>query len=174
MFLFPDIVTSMIGKKHYYNDRKGILLCLRNDKESIIGKDTIRILKDKLSEIDFVRITDTTVSTDYRLIILNRKKYLFAIWDYFSRFKVIITDRYHGTIFSLITGTPVLVISSSDHKLSSGVKWFSKEYSSYVKYVEDIDSIENDVKDIYSHKYSYALDDYFDQKYYSKLKQLIE
>ncbi len=173
VYLYPDIVTSMIGKKQYSNSRKGILLCLRNDKESILGKENIDILKKSLETIDTVCITDTTLETDYRFIIMNRRKYLDEIWTYFSKFKVVITDRYHGTIFSLIAGTPVLVMSSSDHKLSSGVDWFPKDFSDYVKYIGDVNNLENEVKIVYSRHYSYSLGDYFDKNYYCKLKTII-
>ncbi|WP_082026255.1 polysaccharide pyruvyl transferase family protein [Prevotella pectinovora] len=45
-----------------------------------------------------------------------------AILQQFAKYQVVITDRYHGTIFSQIVNTPVIVISSTDHKLRSGVK----------------------------------------------------
>lgn len=49
-----------------------------------------------------------------------------------SHYKVVITDRYHGTIFSLIANTPVIIIKSTDHKVTTGADWFKGIYDDYV------------------------------------------
>jgi len=171
--LFPDIVTTYIGKNHYSNDRKGILLCLRNDKESIFGDDEISSMKDNLSIIDKVEITDTTINENAYKIIKNREKYLYEIWNEFSKYKLVITDRYHGTIFSLVANTPVIVLASSDHKLKSGVKWFPNDFSEYVYFEEDVSRIVNKVNEIYDLELKYELPDYFCKEYYDKLIDLL-
>lgn len=57
-----------------------------------------------------------------------------------SHYRLVITDRYHGAIFSQIVSTPTIVLSSADHKLSSGVKWFPKEqFTNYIAYANDLD-----------------------------------
>ncbi len=170
---FPDIVTSMIGSKHYENPRKGIFLCMRNDKEAFYSKERIEQLRQELSDIDDVTLGDTTISMPAKEIIANRAKVLNDTWNQYSQYRVIITDRYHGTIFSLIAGTPVLVLSSSDHKLSSGVKWFPEEFSDYVHYVPDINTVREQVERVYAADLDYRLPPYFQEKYYSKLKGLI-
>lgn len=103
-------------------------------------------------------------------IIADRIGYLEKTWDMFSRYKMVITDRYHGTIFSMIAATPVIVISSSDHKLSSGVKWFPDSFSDYIYYEQNIDNVINIADKIYNTKYDYKLPQYFNTEYYDKLK----
>lgn len=174
LLLFPDIVTSMIGTRHYNYERKGILLCMRNDKEALYSKDEIERLKESLLKIDLVDQTDTTISEKTKVIRLKRKEILEKMWDNYSKYKVIITDRYHGTIFSLISQTPVIVLSSTDHKLSSGVKWFPDEFSNYVKYIENIRDVPAAVESVYKSDYSYNLPAYFVENYYSKLKGYLE
>ena len=174
LLLFPDIVTTMIGMYHYNYRRNGIMLCLRNDKESFYGDSQITDLKRNLESIDFVDVTDTTIEEPVSKIIKNRKGTLENIWDSYAKYRVIITDRYHGTIFSLIASTPVIIISSKDHKLSSGVKWFPESFSDYVKYVPDISNIPDVVKRIYETSYSYCLPNYFNENYYDKLKSILE
>ena len=62
--------------------------------------------------------------------------------EYFAKFQCIITDRYHGTIFSQIVNTPVVVISSADHKLVSGVKWFPLEkFGQNITFAKDLDEV---------------------------------
>lgn len=171
---FPDIVTTMIGERHYDNERSGILLCLRNDKEAFYSKDNIEEMISKLSEFTSVDVTDTTIKEDPNKIINNRQYYLEKIWNDYSKYKLIITDRYHGTIFSLIAGTPVIVLSSTDHKLSLGVKWFPESFGDYIKYVPDLNDVVSKAKEMIDKSYDHLLPDYFNKKYYDHLKEDIE
>lgn len=171
LFCFPDIVTTMIGKYHFQHKRNGILLCKRSDKEAKYTAEQITAL---IGEIERVEVTDTTINVAHDVIDRNRKGILEEIWENFSRYKLVITDRYHGTIFSLIACTPVIVIPSADHKLSSGVNWFPEEFSSYVKYIDDIMGLPEMVKEVLADNLSYELPDYFDKNYYDGLKQILE
>lgn len=121
LFLYPDIVTSLIGNiKLPEYSRKGVLFCMRNDKEAFHRPEAIEQLRRKLEEFITTEQTDTTVDIPPGEVIADRKKILHSTFDYFSRFQAVVTDRYHGTIFSLIGNTPVIVLNSSDHKLASG------------------------------------------------------
>jgi len=171
---YPDIVTTLIGTKTFDNKREGILLCARNDKEAFYSKEILNRLKKELSTIDKVEETDTTIDLDVKYINKNREKVLNDIFDMYSKYKVIITDRYHGTIFSLISNTPVIVLSSTDHKLKSGVNWFPVEFANYVHYTEDIENVKNVVSKIYNEYFSYDLPEYFNVEYYNKLKNILE
>ena len=95
-------------------------------------------------------------------------------FDYYSRFKLIITDRYHGTIFSLIAGTPVIVLKTSDHKLSSGVKWFPEEFKDYVTFAENLDEAYEKAAMMMNKQLTHQLPPYFKENYYDKLKSLLE
>lgn len=175
LLLYPDIVTSLIGSKCYKNYRKGILFCMRNDIEAYYKPEQIHALKQKLISKTSVEQNDTTIKTPYEYIRNHREEVLNDILNKFSCFKVVITDRYHGTIFSLIAGTPVIVLSSSDHKLSSGVKWFPTSFSKYVYYADSLETayeIANQILE--DNTYEYNLPPYFEEKYYSKLKSIYE
>ena len=174
LILFPDIVTTLSGTQTYNSERAGILLCVRNDQEALLKKNELDLLVKELSHIDKVQITDTTLSISGYEFSENREKILKEIWKKYSQYKVIVTDRYHGTIFSLIANTPVIVMPSTDHKLSSGVKWFPKSFNDYVHYVDDFSNIINVVEKVYNKKYDYKLPNYFNKKYYSELKSIIE
>lgn len=174
LLLFPDIVTIMIGTKQYYNRRSGVLLCLRNDKEAFYSKKEIETLIKQLSLLASVDTTDTTIDAPIQDIMKNRSVYLEKIWEQYSRYQLIITDRYHGTIFSLISNTPVIVISSTDHKLKSGVDWFPESFKDYVQYVPDLFDVVETAKKMLNKKTDYILPNYFNTNYYSKLKDLLE
>ena len=79
----------------------------------------------------------------------NREQLIRQILQQFAKYQVVITDRYHGTIFSQIVNTPVIVISSTDHKLSSGVKWFPHEkFSDNISFAKDLNEAYEKAVDI--------------------------
>lgn len=170
LLLMPDIVTTMIGKYDFRENRKGILLCKRNDKESKFSNAEIESLITRLGKFDTVEVADTTVMDSWATINKDLKKYLENVWTEYSRYKVIVTDRYHGTIFSLIANTPVVVIPSNDHKVSSGVKWFPESFGDYVRFAPTFDDVESEVGRIFSKlQLDHKLPPYFSEKYYDGL-----
>ncbi len=170
LLLYPDIVTSMIGTKEYKNSRNGIMFCLRDDVEAFYSKEQLKKLI-KCFKNKHTNITDTTLhEVSGKEVIKNRDKILQDTWNIYSKYELVITDRYHGTIFSLIAGTPVIVLSSSDHKLSSGVKWFPKEiFGEYVTYASSLEEAYSEALKILSVPHTYVLPPYFKENYYDKL-----
>lgn len=177
LLLYPDVVTTMIGKYTFSYKRKGVLCCMRNDKEAFYTAEQILKLRERIvSELNEIAdIGDTTICRSAKEIISDRKKVLEEYWDNFAHYKVIITDRYHGTIFSLIAGTPVVVIGSTDHKLSSGVKWFPKEiFSDYVSFAQNLEEAFEMAKERIKNPPQNSLPPYFVTEYYFKLRDRLE
>jgi exopolysaccharide biosynthesis predicted pyruvyltransferase EpsI len=173
LLLYPDVVTSLIGTKQFNHERNGILFCIRNDKEAFYNPEQISGLRKRIEQFDTVSMTDTTISLPASEIMNNREKILNGIFEDYSKYKLIITDRYHGTIFSLIAGTPVIVLSSSDHKLSSGVKWFPPEFSDYVRYATSLDEAFQFAELALNKELNHRLPAYFLENYWNVLKQRI-
>lgn len=173
-YLFPDIVTTLIGTYHYNYARQGILLCTRNDKEGLISESEREKILSELNRIDTVDQTDTTLPINAKEFTRNRKDILESEWEKYAHYKLVVTDRYHGIIFSLISNTPVVVISSTDHKLESGVKWFTEVYKDYITYCPDIRELSEIVQDFLLIQRDYKLSEYFNSQYYGKLKSIIE
>lgn len=177
LLLYPDIVTSLIGTKSYNYERSGILFCMRDDIEAYYKPEQIEKLKKRFTN-QIVNQTDTTLK-QYKMnyIYKHREKILNEIFSQYAHYKVIITDRYHGTIFSLISGTPVVVIGSTDHKLSSGVKWFPTDYfGKYITFANNLEEAYEKVNDILNHYnlYDNKLPAYFKENYYDVLKTKLE
>lgn len=174
LLLYPDIVTSLIGTKTFSNRREGVLFCMRNDVEAFY---TVREISKLRARFDTVKteMTDTTISTPYKTIKRKRETILNEMLNHFSQFELVITDRYHGTIFSLIAGTPVIVLSSTDHKLSSGVKWFPESFGKNVQYAKDPETAYLLAIDILAnHQSGKDLPAYFKENYYDVLKSKIK
>lgn len=149
LLLLPDVVTTMIGRyiPKASPERDGILCCLRNDKEKIWP--TEKVIASLQNQSIKIETNDTTIKESVSSGVEEKRSVITGMIDYFSQFKVIITDRYHGTIFSLIANTPVIVIDSSDHKLRSGVDWFSDPAFEgrifYARTLEEIDGLVNKI-----------------------------
>ena len=179
LLLYPDIVTSLIGTKKINHERKGVLFCMRDDIEAFYKPDEINALKARFVGIT-IGHTDTTLKqykTKMQELYNNRNTILDSIFEEYSHYKVIITDRYHGTIFGLISGTPVVVIGSTDHKLSSGVKWFPKEqFGDYITFANNLDEAYEKASEILNNynKYDHNLPAYFKENYYDVLKGKLE
>lgn len=169
--LYPDIVTSLIGTRHYSHERSGVLFCMRDDIESHYSPNNINDLMSRFSNERTEKI-DTTIRVGLKDILKKRDKYINEMIDHISTFKVVITDRYHGTIFSAIASTPVIVIASADHKLSSGVNWFKKEvYGDAVQYAISLDdAYEKALNILNQSNINYNNPPYFKQQYWDCLK----
>lgn len=136
--LAPDSVTALedIVPKNTFK-RNGICFFMRNDIEKVVSSETIRAIKnyaDK-NQIKYV-LSDTADNNSYRTDS-DRKKVIFSRWKLAQKARLVITDRYHGVIFAVITHTPIVVFKSYDSKISSGVKWFSD--LPWVHYVDSQD-----------------------------------
>lgn len=149
--LMPDVVTSLIGNEEFQypnSARKGVMLCVRNDGEKLYSEEQIDKLKSRFIGIRIDK-SDTTIKAPIWKWSNNREELIRSMLKRLAEYQVIITDRYHGTIFSQIVNTPVIVISSTDHKLSSGVKWFPKnQFEGNITFASDLDEAYNKATEI--------------------------
>lgn len=169
--LYPDIVTTLIGKFAFYNDREGILFCCRDDEEKYYLDSEINWLIKKCEEFTKVEKTDTTKMVKHEDIVHQAEKYIMSEIERYSRYKVIITDRYHGTIFSLIAGTPVIIIKTTDHKVTTGAEWFKGIYDDYVYLADTLKDAYALAQNIVSQEITHKLEPFFEEEYYDKLPE---
>lgn len=141
---YPDMATYLFGKvtAHNGNHRNGVLLCIRDDGEKYYSDSQISKMIENLKINNPLDFTDTNV---HRTVLPeNRLKEIQNLIDNIAKYKVIITDRFHGVIFSILSGTPCVVLRSYDHKIVEGVKWFADCEGIY--YAENIDEVPTLVK----------------------------
>ncbi len=120
-YLMPDMVHVL--RSRYAFERSGILICLREDQETKLddrGRDRIADISSKLAG------TADYSSNMYHEDVMREIRGL-AVRKELMRFaghQAVITDRLHGMIFSAVTGTPCVVLSSSGHKIREYYKAF--------------------------------------------------
>lgn len=135
--LVQDIVLSYSGEITQNIDttsKRGVLFCVRNDKESKMGLEKRKqLLCECRKNGELVLVNETQKS--YCISKESRKK---ALRDYMILLACsnrVITDRLHGMIFSVITNTPCEVYGNYNHKVKGcfdmmedkgGVKYYGE------------------------------------------------
>lgn len=147
--LAPDTVTSLDCSGIFQEGlaRRGVCFFLRNDKEKVLSDTLISELKSWLTRKKIPYTMSDTVINKTLHSNIDRQREVFKRLKMACDARLVITDRYHGTIFSVITHTPVIVFKSYDTKISSGIRWF-KELP-WVHYAENMDA--KDIEGLIEH-----------------------
>ena len=69
-------------------------------------------------------IFDTTLPE--QIALSRRKSLLEETLEMFSGYDTVVTDRFHGLIFAILTRRPVVALPTVDHKLTSAFNWFGE------------------------------------------------
>lgn len=172
---FPDIVTTLIGTLHFDHPRQGVCVCTRNDGEKLYSAEQINGLASRF-EVEGIPVKqkDTQAMQSVAALRANLKGSIEAEIETYSHYKVTITDRYHGTIFSLCAGTPVIIIKTTDHKVITGADWFKGVYDDYVYVANDLEEAYKKAMVLIHSNYNYSLPPFFKTTYYDKLKAIFE
>lgn len=155
--LVPDIVFYLKGKLDYIENvpRTNITLCFRNDKEKITEHNITDDLTKLFNINNFNNIN--CIDTHIGEVIIHQKERQPIFENCLKNFvnsKVILTDRLHGLIFSVITNTPCIAFNNSNKKISSTCSTWLKDIpqikfidtydeEKILKYVKELTSIEN-------------------------------
>ena len=134
VLLIPDIVFYLKDKIRIENiteKDQSVGVCLRDDKESVLTfEEKTRIYE--LANLHGQSVKLTTMA-DGKLQFLNGKERMIEIKKKiveFSSCKIIVTDRLHGMIFSLIAGVPCVAIDNTNHKVSGVYKTIESVFKS--------------------------------------------
>ena len=171
---FPDIVTTLIGNYSFNYSREGIMFCCRDDSEKYYRDEEIDKLISKCAKLCKVAKTDTTKEGKTVNIVKHAESLIFDEIDLYAHYKLLITDRYHGTILSLVAGTPVVIIKTTDHKVVTGAEWFKGVYDDYVYVAKDLDEAYEMAQDILNREFTNKLVPYFEENYYNKLPRIFD
>ena len=168
--LCPDIVTTIIGDTDYVGSRDGVLICKRIDGEKKYSDFEIAILLKSIKAIPTkLDTTDTNFEHSLQYTYSHLEKEIHDKFRLFSRYKVIVTDRYHGMIFALIANTPVVVLSTSGHKVREGALWLKKDYPDSIYFCETPEDAYQTVKEILDKHISVSNKGIYKEKYFDSL-----
>ena len=133
LIFVPDIVLSLEGKKTNKKTNGKILICLRRDAEkTTVSESIIKCVEISGYTYD---ITDTVV--DYRIDAKQSRIEVEKKIDEFSQYELVICDRLHAMIFSILAGTPCIAFDNISKKVSGVYEW--------IKDIEQIKCIDETV-----------------------------
>lgn len=152
--LVPDIVMSATAeslKTRDCSEPLGILRCLRDDKEVALSPGQYAIVDKALNDTGYkIEKTDTHAGGSQ----LDEKYCAKLLTDKLSQFrasKLVVTDRLHGMILSLLSGTPCLVLPNSNHKIrQTQLDWLHNHPRLIFLELDQIDSIDESIKELLS------------------------
>lgn len=178
VLIYPDIVSSLIGREQFVRSgkRNGVLLCIREDSEKHYSTSQINDMYSSLQTITNVDRADLMLMEGGKNPEVFHKM-IDSLLEKMSSYQVIITDRFHGILFSIISETRVLVLDSIDYKVREGAMMFSKLIPGCCEYINNINCVPEVINKEFSEikpvEYSqYIYDEYFKEfrkKYVSRL-----
>ena len=90
-------------------------------------------------------------------------------WSVFAGAQLVVTDRLHGMIFSLIMGTPCIVLGNNHHKVKATYATFKD-----CKYLQYAENVREAVQMIAAwNPDEIPVTPYNTEEYYKKLEQLV-
>ena len=120
-FCMPDFVLSLPPRaSETPPDTTKVLLCLRLDDESALTPKQRQEIGESLPyDCSYYDTTlDKAIDVDRREATLDETLAKFLAAD------IVVTDRYHGLIFTVLCQKPCVVLRTVDHKLTSAIYWF--------------------------------------------------
>lgn len=141
VFLLPDAVVVLEDVLVTNCPREGITFLFRDDIEKTIDDKSIKLIQEKILEKNIPLIITDTIEAKKIYSDEQRKKAVLEKINLVNKSKLVITDRFHGMVFAVITHTPVIAFKSYDSKISSGVKWFENLGNVHLVENGDIESV---------------------------------
>jgi len=142
IMVFPDFVLSSDISEYLnsevFTQSKDILLCLRRDGESALTAKDMEKIK-KYIKLAGKKFTEFDTTLDYDIQKKYREEELKKTLKLFIQHRLVITDRLHGIIFSVIAKKPCIALKTVDHKITASLEWFKD--LNYLFYINSINEL---------------------------------
>lgn len=164
--LVPDIVLYLSAEQttKANTDNGFVGICLRNDRESALSDEQRLFIEDSVKKSGMC-INRFTTMADGNVILNseNRGQEVKKKIDEIKKNSIVITDRLHGMIFSILAGVPCIAIDNTNKKLSGvyelvkntgvNIRFLDKSNMQSISYMINelinADSIRTDMKEMF-------------------------
>lgn len=160
----PDMVMSLSCCANNNRNHESII-CIRNDAESVLDNRYISNIMDALSKSDYLINRFSTVKKKY-ISLADRDLRFEEVIKTFQQCEFVITDRLHGMLLSVITGTPVLYFDNLSNKVSGAYEWIKN--NKYVAPYNIKNTLEENIK-LLNTKCDYIYDNSNIRHYYKEI-----
>ena len=122
VYLVPDMVLygkNIVRKEKCTEYEKVINVCIRKDCES--DQEDIDDFYEKIKQKYNIRKVSTVIKSP--IVLKKRISELQKSWDIFENAEITITDRLHAMLFSILNGTPCIVLNNKTGKVFGVADW---------------------------------------------------
>ena len=132
--LFPDMVLSMHYNNRSHLENKRCLLCMRNDREKAI--ENCSLITDSLRRLGY-KYSFFDISLKRFVLQQNSDSLVECICKKLQENDLVITDRLHGMLLSVISDVPCVALDNSTKKISGVYEWLKdRGYAMFLPYNE--------------------------------------
>lgn len=155
---YPDTATFLFSRFSPYEkfNRDGVFLCLRNDKEKYYSNEQTELLQKHLEDNYKVTCGDTHIGRG--VAVEEREKEIRMFMDNIAHHKIMVTDKFHGVILSILSNTPCIALRSHDHKIVEGIQWYKN--MDFVYYADSIEKVPELVEMALKHEHEAVPEDF--------------
>lgn len=131
--LVPDMALYLSNCKSNLERENTVLLCLRADKEKLISEIDEIFIREVIG--GGVSIQEISTYVNYPISQAMEELEVNKLIEEYKKSKLVITDRLHGMLYGIITGTPVIVLNNSTNKIKKVYEQWLIQIP-FVKFVE--------------------------------------
>lgn len=140
VFLLPDMALYIEEKFAPREKNKNVLLCLREDKESILTDSQQDQIKNFLLSQSCEIIYTSNIRGRGFTSRERREKVLSRLQEYHD-VNLVISDRLHGMIMAVLAGTPVIALNNLTRKVEGVYKEWLANKINYVRFINDLNEL---------------------------------
>lgn len=168
-YYMPDMVT-MLNYSDTQKERKNAVLCLRDDKESMLSVEDKAVIEELLFKKN-LKITKTSMWADENFKIAERHKYIEDKINQFKTAEVVITDTLHCMLFCAISGTPCVAMNNVSSKVEGVYRWIQD--LPYIQYIDDINNLDEQIEAVRAIKECKYNNEKFEE-HFERLSKVLE
>ncbi|MDD2971664.1 MAG: polysaccharide pyruvyl transferase family protein [Lachnospiraceae bacterium] len=125
VLLSPDITLFSSVYLNKNDAKHGVILSIRNDRESI-NKNLNFTIKKILEELKLEHTESSTVIKNKIVPLALRSKIIHDKLEEYGQSNLVITNRLHSMIFAMLSRTKCMAFDNSTHKVSETISnWLS-------------------------------------------------
>lgn len=139
----PDMVLYMMNQFKKQATDSDLMILFRSGIEEYFSGQEKEELLDSLKKTYSIKFNNHSTNED----VNSRSRYplIKNQVELYSKSKVVITDKLHGAIFSVLSGTPCIMLKTFNHKLEEVSKLFTSTKGYY--YCDDLSKVPELVKE---------------------------
>lgn len=174
VLLLPDIVFDYPIERLSLSkpNSKSVGFCFRDDVEKKISNQEVKSFEYFCIQNGYqVKKTSTSIlpDIDFRKIE-NTTKVVDAKIREFSNYELLVTDRLHGVIFSMLAGTPCIALENLNYKVKGLVETWLSQYPN-IRLLEDSADFESYFHNIVGKHLKYSKKSY--NAYFDELANIV-